>query len=217
MSGRFIFLDLQIHWGIDVKSEADQFPFHPYYTVKDAFGIGVFLIIFCAFVFYMPEALGHTDNNIKANPLATPPSIVPEWYFLPFYAILRAVDFPLAIPFTDIVLIKPKLLGVLAMFGAIIVLFFLPWLDGSKIRSGQFRPAFKIFFGLLVIDTIILTWVGGKPAEAPYTYIAKGATAYYFIHFLIVLPMLARMEKPLPLPESIGRPVLGNTSAQPAE
>ena len=200
--------------GIDVKSKADQIPFHPYYTVKDAFGIGVFLIIFCAFVFFMPEALGHTDNNIKADPLLTPPSIVPEWYFLPFYAILRAIDFDLAIPFVGVVLVPAKLLGVIAMFAAIITLFFLPWLDKSEVRSGQFRPLFRIFFWILLLDVCVLTWVGAKPAEAPYTYIAKGATFWYFIHFLVILPNLSRFEKPLPLPESIATPI---TSAQPAE
>ncbi|MFC3053422.1 cytochrome b [Kordiimonas pumila] len=189
--------------GIDVKSNADQIPFHPYYTIKDAFGAGVFFLIFAYFVFYAPNAMGHPDNYIPANPLVTPDSIVPEWYFLPFYAILRSIDFAIGIPGTDITFITGKLLGVIAMFSAIIVLFFLPWLDTSKVRSARFRPTYRYFFWFLVIDMVILTWLGGQHPEGNIPLYGKIATAYYFIHFLIVLPVLGKKEKTLPLPESI--------------
>ncbi|MFC4347828.1 cytochrome bc complex cytochrome b subunit [Kordiimonas lipolytica] len=194
--------------GIDVKSSADQIPFHPFYTVKDAFGAAVFFAIFALFLFYMPNALGHPDNYIPADPLVTPGSIVPEWYFLPFYAILRSITFDIGIPFTDVVIIPAKLLGVIAMFAAIIVLFFLPWLDRSKVRSGKFRPMFRWFFWFLVIDMVVLTIVGGKKPEGIWPVIGLIGTAYYFAHFLIVLPLLAKFEKTLPLPESIANPVV---------
>lgn len=200
--------------GIDVKGPQDQIPFHPYYTVKDLFGIAVFLLIFCAFVFFMPNALGHPDNYIKADPLVTPDSIVPEWYFLPFYAILRSITFDLSIPFTDIVLIDAKLLGVLAMFGSIIILFFLPWLDTSKVRSGQFRPTFRIFFWFLVIDMVVLTIVGGKKPEGIWPLVGLIGTGYYFLHFLLILPILGKIEKTLPLPQSIADPVMNPAPAE---
>ena len=194
--------------GIDVKSSADQIPFHPFYTVKDAFGAAVFFAIFATFLFYMPNALGHPDNYIPADPLVTPGSIVPEWYFLPFYAILRSITFDIGIPFTDVVIIPAKLLGVIAMFAAILVLFFLPWLDRSKVRSGKFRPMFRWFFWFLVIDMVVLTIFGGKKPEGIWPVIGLIGTAYYFAHFLVVLPLLAKFEKTLPLPESIASPVV---------
>ncbi len=181
--------------GIDVKGPQDTIPFHPYYTIKDAFGLFVFLIPFAFFIFFAPNFLGHPDNYIPANPLVTPAHIVPEWYFLPFYAILRAVP--------------DKLFGVLAMFGAIAVLFILPWLDRSPVRSGNFRPVFKIFFWLLFVDCIALTWLGGKPAEGWYVTASRIATIYYFAYFLVVLPLLSIFETPKPLPKSISESVLG--------
>ena len=181
--------------GIDVKGPKDQIPFHPYYTVKDAFGLGVFLIAFSAFVFFAPNYMGHPDNYIPADPLVTPAHIVPEWYFLPFSAILRAIP--------------DKLGGVLFMFGAIAVLFILPWLDRSPVRSGQFRPIFKIFFWILVIDVVALTYLGGKPPEGWYVLASRLATAYYFIHFLVILPLLSVFETPRQLPKSISEPVTG--------
>jgi len=199
--------------GIEVKSSADTIPFHPYYTIKDLYGIGVFLLVFCAFVFFMPNALGHTDNYIKANALVTPPHIVPEWYFLPFYAILRSITFDIAIPFVDVVLIPAKLLGVLAMFASILVLLALPWLDTSKVRSGQFRPTFKIFYILLVADIILLTYVGGSPAEGIMPLLGLIGTAYYFAHFLIILPFLGWTETTLPVPDSIADSVLPKAQA----
>jgi ubiquinol-cytochrome c reductase cytochrome b subunit len=180
--------------GIDTKGPQDQLPFHPYYTIKDLFGLSVFLAIFAFMVFFQPNFLGHPDNYIPANPLVTPAHIVPEWYFLPFYAILRAVP--------------DKLGGVLMMFGAIAVLFILPWLDRSPIRSGGFRPIFKIFFWVFVVDCVALTYLGAQPAEGIFVILSRVATAYYFIHFLVLLPFLSVFERPKPLPKSISEPVL---------
>jgi ubiquinol-cytochrome c reductase cytochrome b subunit len=180
--------------GIDPKGPQDKIPFHPYYTVKDAFGLGVFLVVFALFVFFAPNYLGHPDNYIPADALQTPPHIVPEWYFLPFYAILRSIP--------------DKLLGVVAMFGSILVLAALPWLDRSPVRSGRYRPIFRQFYVLLVIDVLVLGWVGAKPPEGIYLVLGRLATAYYFLHFLVVLPLLAMFERPRPRPNSISEPVL---------
>jgi len=196
--------------GIDRKSPKDSIPFHPYYTVKDLFGLGVFLIAFAVFVFYFPNMLGHPDNYIEADPLVTPAHIVPEWYFLPFYAILRAITF-------DILFIPAKLGGVIAMFGAIAVLFILPWLDRSPVRSARFRPIYKWFFWVLVADCVLLGYLGAKPAEGIYVVLALLGTIYYFFHFLILLPLLGSIERPKPLPASISEPVLGSAAATPAE
>ena len=188
--------------GVEVKKESDTLPFHPYYTAKDGFGLGVFLLVYCAFLFFMPNALGHPDNYIPANPLSTPAHIVPEWYFWPFYAILRAFTFDFILP--------AKLWGVLAMFAAILVWFFLPWLDKSPVRSGSYRPLFRIFFWVLVVDMLILFWLGGAAAEEPYVMFSQLATAYYFLHFLVILPIISSIEKPKPLPFSITEAVLGS-------
>ncbi|WP_417622290.1 cytochrome b [Parasphingorhabdus sp.] len=188
--------------GVNVKGPQDTVPFHPYYTAKDGWTIGLALIFFTALMFFLPNALGHADNYIPANPLSTPAHIVPEWYFWPWYAILRAFTF-------DFLFIPAKLLGVLAMFSAILVWFFLPWLDKSPVRSGNYRPKFKIFFGILVIDVLILGYCGGAPAEEPFVMISQLAAAYYFAHFLIILPLLSRWEKPEPLPNSITESVTG--------
>ncbi|MEM0930586.1 MAG: cytochrome b N-terminal domain-containing protein [Pseudomonadota bacterium] len=189
--------------GVEVKDvKKDTVPFHPYYTVKDGFAAVIFLILFAAFVFYMPNSLGHPDNYIQADPLVTPAHIVPEWYFLPFYAILRAITF-------DIFWIIPaKLGGVLAMFGAIAVLFVLPWLDRSKVKSMRYRPIAKQFFFLFVLDTFFLGWLGAQPAEQPYILMAQLATLYYFAYFVVILPVLSVTETPLPLPKSISEAVL---------
>ena len=187
--------------GIELRGKQDSIPFHPYYTVKDFFGLGLFLTIFCLFVFFAPDYLGHPDNYVPANPLVTPPHIVPEWYFLPFYAILRAIP--------------DKLLGVVAMFAAIAVLFILPWLDRSPVRSARFRPIYKQVFWLLVIDCLVLGYIGAKPAEGWYIHIGRLATVYYFAHFLIILPLLSVFERPRPLPLSIGEPVLGGGGPSP--
>jgi ubiquinol-cytochrome c reductase cytochrome b subunit len=186
--------------GVDIKSPQDTVPFHPFYTAKDGFGLAVFLIFFSIMTFFLPNYLGHADNYIPANPLATPALIVPEWYFWPFYAILRA--------FTVDFILEAKLWGVLAMFAAILLLFFLPWIDRSPVRSGNYRPRFKQFFWILVLDVLVLGWAGGKPAEEPYIMIAQVATIYYFAHFLIILPLVSKFEKTLPLPNSIAESVL---------
>ena len=187
--------------GVEVKSERDTVPFHPFYTMKDFFAVVVFCIPFAWFAFFAPDILGHPDNYIQANPLVTPPHIVPEWYFLPFYAILRAIDF-------NILFIDSKLGGVIFFGGSILILFFLPWLDTSKVRSGNFRPMFKWFYWLFVINFIGLTYLGAAPAEGIYVVLAKICTAYYFIHFLVILPVLGRIETPRPLPTSISESVL---------
>jgi len=197
--------------GIEVKGPQDTIPFHPYYTAKDGFGVGVFLIVLAIMVFFAPNYLGHADNYIAANPLSTPAHIVPDWYFWPFYAILRAFT-------VDFFFMPAKLLGVLAMFSSILLLFFLPWLDKSPVRSGKFRPQFKIWFWVLIADIAVLGYCGGAPAEEPYVMISQLASIYYFAHFLIILPLIARTERPLPLPNSITEAVLGkdHDAAQPA-
>jgi quinol-cytochrome oxidoreductase complex cytochrome b subunit len=188
--------------GVEVKDvKKDTIPFHPYYTVKDGFAIVVFFILFAAFVFFNPNGLGHPDNYIEANPLSTPASIVPEWYFLPFYAILRAITF-------DIGPISSKLGGVIAMFSSILVLFILPWLDTSKVRSMRYRPVARMWFFLFVIACVLLGYLGGKHPEGVYVMLAQIATAYYFAFFLIILPLLGIMETPKPLPRSISESVL---------
>jgi ubiquinol-cytochrome c reductase cytochrome b subunit len=194
--------------GVDVKSPQDTVPFHPYYTAKDGFGLGLFLIAFAIVLFFLPNALGHADNYIPANPLSTPAHIVPEWYFWPFYAILRA--------FTVDFILPAKLWGVIAMFASIILLFFLPWLDRSPVRSGSYRPKFKMFFWILVADVLVLGFCGGAPAEEPYVMISQIATIYYFAHFLIILPLVSKLERPLPLPNSISESVLHGEKAEAA-
>jgi quinol-cytochrome oxidoreductase complex cytochrome b subunit len=195
--------------GVEIKTPQDAIAFHPYYTIKDLFGMGVFLIFFLFFVFFAPDFFGEPDNYIPANPLVTPPHIVPEWYFLPFYAILRSIDF-------TIFGIPAKLLGVLAMFASIIVLFVIPWLDTSKVRSSKFRPVYKWFFLILFIDCFILGYCGKK---APDDYflgieglkvitVGQLATLYYFAHFLLVMPIVGKLERPKPLPASISESVL---------
>jgi ubiquinol-cytochrome c reductase cytochrome b subunit len=197
--------------GVEVKGEQDTVPFHPYYTAKDGFGLGVFLLVFSFILFFYPNYLGHPDNYIPANPLSTPAHIVPEWYFWPFYAILRA--------FTSDFILPAKLWGVLAMFGSIILLFFLPWLDSSPVRSGRYRPVFRIFFVVLLIDVAVLGWCGGSPAEPAYVIASQIAAAYYFAHFLIILPIISATERPRPLPNSITEAVLAKhgAAAVPAE
>ena len=192
--------------GVEVKSVQDTVPFHPYYTMKDAFAIMAFLVVFALFVFYIPNYLGHAVNYEPADPLKTPAHIVPEWYFLPFYAILRSIP--------------DKLLGVLAMFGAIVVLFFLPWLDTSKVKSCNYRPIYRQFFWLLAIDAVVLGYVGSRPPEGIWVTIGQIGTVYYFLHFLVILPVVGLIEKPKPLPASISESVLGKagkTQPQPAE
>ena len=186
--------------GIDIQGPQDTVPFHPYYTYKDLVGLGVFLIVLAAFVFYEPNYLGHPDNYIPADPLQTPPHIVPEWYFLPFYAILRAVP--------------DKLGGVILLFASIMILFLVPWLDTSRVRSARFRPIFRQLFWLFAIDCVVLGIAGAKPAEGIWLVIARIATVYYFVHFIVLLPIVGWFERPRPLPESIHQPVLAPAGAQ---
>ena len=173
---------------------ADKIPVHPYYTIKDVFGLGVFLIVFFAIVFWLPNSLGHPLNYVEANPLVTPPHIVPEWYYLPFYAILRAIP--------------DKLLGVVAMFGSILILFVLPWLDTSRVRSATFRPVFKLFFWLFFANGLVLGWCGSQLAEGLPLIIGRICTFWYFFHFFVIVPVVGWMETPRPLPASIGSSVL---------
>ncbi len=187
--------------GVEVQGPADTLPFHPYFTAKDFFGLCVYLMLFAAVVFFIPNALGHPDNYIPANPLSTPAHIVPEWYFLPFYAILKAFT-------VDFLWIPAKLWGVIAMFASILLLFFLPWLDTSRVKSTAYRPMYRIWFWVLIVAVFVLGWVGGAVAEEPYVRIGQIATAYYFAHFLIILPLLSFIEKPLPMPNSIAEAVL---------
>jgi len=191
--------------GIEVKGPADTLPFHPYYTAKDSVGICVYLIVFSVLVFFAPNALGHADNYIPANPLSTPADIVPEWYFLPFYAILRSVP--------------NKLLGVILMFSSIGVLFVIPWLDTSKVRSARFRPTYRPFVAIVL--PLAMFALGEVGAHSPtdslvmmghsiigWTTLGRIATFYYFFHFLALMPVLGKLETPLPLPESISKPVI---------
>jgi ubiquinol-cytochrome c reductase cytochrome b subunit len=193
------------------RTAKDTLPFHPYFTVKDGFAIILFLILFAVFVFYMPNALGHADNSIPANPLVTPAHIVPEWYMLPFYAILRAIP--------------DKFGGVLFMFGAIGILFVIPWLDTSRVRSMRYRPTMKVFFVIFVIVGLGLGWCGAQLPDAPvvsgmpsfmlwdgqlnsYLWLTRLLTAYYFAFFLIIMPWVGLKETPLPVPASVSEPVL---------
>lgn len=189
--------------GIDCEKPRDSIPFHPYYTVKDTFGLAVFSLIWAYFIFFDPNFFGEPDNYIPANPLVTPPHIVPEWYFLPFYAILRSIP--------------NKVMGVIAMFSAVMILFFVPWLDTSKVRSATFRPLYKWIFWVFVVNCLILGFVGGHSPDHIYTnlgglsnqLLGQVTTLLYFSFFLLALPLLGRYEKPRPLPTSLSTPVLG--------
>lgn len=200
--------------GIEPKGKQDTLPFHPYYTMKDGFGVVVFLIIFAGFVFFAPNYLGHPDNYIPANPLVTPAHIVPEWYFLPFYAILRAITFDISIPFTDIILVPAKLGGVLMMFGSIALLFVLPFLDKHPVRSARFRPWFRIAVIAFLINALVLGVCGGKPAEGIWVPLAQFCTVYYFAFFLVIIPFLNVKEPVLALPNSINDAVLGKDKGE---
>ena len=199
--------------GVDVRkdskadAEKDTVPFWPYFVIKDVFALAVIMMVFWAIVGFMPNYLGHPDNYIEANALVTPAHIVPEWYFLPFYAILRAFTADVwAVQLVSFVtggIINAKFFGVLAMFGAIAVLALAPWLDTSSVRSGRYRPMFKWWFVLLVIDFFVLMWVGARPAEFPYDWISLIASAYWFAYFLIILPLLGVIEKPEAQPATI--------------
>ncbi|QXX75586.1 cytochrome b/b6 [Methylovirgula sp. HY1] len=185
--------------GVEVKSEKDTLPFHPYFTIKDGFALVCFLIFYAWFVFYVPNYLGHADNYIVANPLKTPPEIVPEWYYLPFYAILRSIP--------------SKLGGVIAMFSSILLFAFLPWLDTSKVKSAAYRPLYRFFFWVFVACAIGLGFIGARPPEGAYITAGRILTTYYFLHLLVILPLLGFIETPRPLPASIAESVLENQPA----
>jgi quinol-cytochrome oxidoreductase complex cytochrome b subunit len=204
--------------GVNVKSKQDTIPFHPYYTVKDGFAMAAFLILFAVFVFFLPDALGHVDNYEPANPLKTPAHIVPEWYFLPFYAILRAIP--------------DKLTGVLCMFGSIGLLFVLPWLDTSKVRSMRYRPSAKLYFCIFVLVCFGLGFCGANEPDQKlvpgvsgfqlldyninsFVWLSRLLTTYYFAYFLVITPLLGLTETPLPVPDSISTPVLSGAGALP--
>jgi ubiquinol-cytochrome c reductase cytochrome b/c1 subunit len=182
--------------GLEIKTASDSVPMSPHAVMKDVFALSVFVLLFAWFVFYVPDYLGHPDNYIEANPLSTPPHIVPEWYFLPYYAILRAIP--------------NKLLGVIAMFSSILILMFAPWLDTSRVRSAKYRPIYKWFFWLFIISVVALGYLGSKPPEGAYVYWARVFTAYYFLHFLVIMPIVGVIESPTPLPRSITESVLGS-------
>ena len=198
---------VEVRRGSKQEAARDTLPFWPYYIIKDLFALAVILAIFYAVVSFMPNYLGHPDNYIEANPLATPAHIVPEWYFLPFYAILRAFTADVLIvqitQFITFGIIDAKFFGVLAMFGAIAVMVLAPWLDTSAVRSGRYRPMFKWWFALLAIDFIVLMWVGSQ-TPTPFTaWVSLIASYYWFAYFLIILPLLGVIEKPLPIPVTI--------------
>lgn len=165
---------------LGLNSSVDRVPFHPYHTYKDIFGVLLFMSLFSYFLFFNPNMLGHPDNYIPANPMSTPPHIVPEWYYLPHYAILRSIP--------------NKLGGVLGMLGAILVLLVLPFTNTSQIRSSSFRPIHKHFYWLLVVDCLILGWIGGNAPEAPYTWIGLIGTVYYFVYMLVLIPFIGSLE-----------------------
>ncbi len=185
--------------GIEVQGPQDTVPFHPYYTVKDAFYVALYLLIYLAFVFYMPDFVGNADNYTPANPVVTPPDIVPEWYLLPYYAMLRSVP--------------QKLIGVLVMAGSLLTLLVIPWLDTSRVRSLRFRPIMKQFFWFFVIDCLILGYCGAQSVDAvrfgiPLVWAARVGTLYYFVFFWILMWLVPLFETPKPLPASIAQPVL---------
>jgi len=186
--------------GIEIKSKQDTVPFTPHATIKDSFGLACFLILFAWLVFFLPNYLGHPDNYIAADPLKTPPHIVPEWYFLPFYAILRAIP--------------NKLLGVIALFGSIAILIFVPWLDTSRVRSAVYRPLYRQFFWIFVLTGIGLGYLGSQQPEGVYVIAARILTFYYFAHFLIVMPLIGILERPKPMPSSITEAVLAKVKDQ---
>ena len=181
--------------GVEIKTRSDVVPMTPYAVAKDLFAMAVFAMLFAWFVFYAPDYLGHADNYIQANPLVTPPHIVPEWYFLPFYAILRAIP--------------SKLGGVIAMFSAVAILAFVPWLDTSRVRSTKYRPLYSYFFWLFAFTCLALGYLGAKPAEGAYVIWSRVFTIYYFAHFLLIMPIIGIIETPRQLPRSIAEAVLG--------
>lgn len=175
--------------GVEVKNQDETIPIYPYYIYKDCITFGLFFLVMFGFVFYAPNYLGHPDNYIPANPMVTPAHIVPEWYFLPFYAMLRAVP--------------SKLVGVIVMFFSMISWFGLPFLDKSPVKSGRYRPMFKVFFWLFIADFIFLGWLGSQEVREPFITLSRLSTAYYFAYFFVVLPLLSKYERPSSVPSSL--------------
>ena len=215
---------VEVRRGSKAEAEKDTVPFWPYFVIKDLFALALLLAVFFAIVGFMPNYLGHPDNYIEANALATPAHIVPEWYFLPFYAILRAFTSEVWVvqlaSFVTGGIIDAKFFGVLAMFGAIAVMALAPWLDTSSVRSARYRPMLKWWFAILVVDFFVLMWLGAMPAEEPYATFSLIASAYWFAYFLVILPLLGVLEKPLPVPETIEDDFdahYGSKNATPAE
>jgi ubiquinol-cytochrome c reductase cytochrome b subunit len=198
---------VEVRRGSKAEAAKDTLPFWPYFVVKDLFALALILTVFMAIVGFMPNYLGHPDNYIEANPLATPAHIVPEWYYLPFYAILRAFTSEVwVVQFASFItggIVDAKFFGVLAMFGAIAVMALAPWLDTSSVRSGRYRPMFKWWFGILVADFIFLMWLGARPAQEPYASFSLIGATYWFAYFLVILPLLGVIEKPLTPPATI--------------
>ncbi len=189
--------------GIDPKGPQDTIPFSPYYTIKDLFGLSAVFVVFMFFVFFAPNFFAEPDNYIPAMRMKTPHQIVPEWYLLPYYTLLKVVPH--------------KTLGVIVMFAAQGLLLVAPWLDTSKVRSCKFRPIYRQFFWILVVDVIVLGWAGAYPPEGIYLLIGRIATVYYFAHFLIVMPVVGWLERPSQLPESISAAVTKEGSGRVKE
>lgn len=182
--------------GVEVQSASETVPFTPFATVKDIFAISVFLIFFSWFLFYMPDYMGHPDNYIPGDTMSTSAHIVPEWYFLPFYAMLRAITF-------NIGPISSTFAGVIVLVSSIVVLLFIPWLDRSKVKSARYRPLYKLFFWLFIADVVFLGWLGSQPISNATILSAQIATAYYFVFFLVIMPFLPKLERNLKVPKSI--------------
>jgi len=212
---------VEVRRGSKAEAEKDTLPFWPYFVIKDLYALVVVLVVFAAVVGFMPNFLGEPDNYILANPLVTPAEIVPEWYYLPFYAILRAfTDDVWAVQFAGFIsggIIDAKFFGVIAMFGSIFVMALAPWLDTSKTRSGRYRPAFRFFFWLLAFDFMFLMWLGSRPAAEPYSSLALAGSAYWFGYFLIILPLLGLFESPKAPPETIEADFDSHYPPKPAE
>jgi ubiquinol-cytochrome c reductase cytochrome b subunit len=220
---------VEVRRGSKAEVEKDTLPFWPYFVIKDLFALAVILVVFFAIVGFMPNYLGDPVNYVEANPLVTPVHIVPEWYFLPFYAILRAFTADVWVvqltSFLTAGIVDAKFFGVIAMFGSIAVMALVPWLDTSSVRSGRYRPMLRWWFTLLVIDFVVLTWAGSRPAEGIYSTISLIASAYWFGYFLVILPLLGVLEKPETPPATIeddfeahyGKSTDASSDATPAE
>jgi ubiquinol-cytochrome c reductase cytochrome b subunit len=174
---------------LGISSDTDKIPFYPYYLLKDLVGWVAFATVFSFFIYFAPNALGHPDNYVQANPMLTPSHIVPEWYFLPVYAILRSVP--------------NKLGGVLSILLVFVALFLLPFLNSSPVKSSNFRPLYRVFFWMFVSDCLILGWIGSIPVEDPYVLVGRLATLYFFFYFLVFIPLIGKVERALLTPAPV--------------